>query len=219
MTSIADIVNLEYKPFDIETKISEIQYFFIDTGYSHFPVLENGVFLGNIAAEDAEGFDAEKSIQNYRYTLDGFFVRLSSTYFEVLQIFAKNHSTVVPILDSENNYAGFYEQHDVFKIFSETPFLSDAGKIIVVEKDVLNYSISQIAQIVESNGAQLLGTFVSESSNSKMQVTLKIGLSSINEILQAFRRYDYEIVSTHDEDVFINNLKERSEYLEKYMNI
>jgi hypothetical protein len=52
-----------------------------------------------------------------------------------------------------------------------------------------------------------------------IQATLKIGLGSVNELIQSFRRYEYEIISDHDEDNYWNNLKERSDYLDKYLNI
>jgi hypothetical protein len=41
----------------------------------------------------------------------------------------------------------------------------------------------------------------------------------MNDIIQTFRRYNYEILSEHHEDLYINNLKERSDYLDKYLNI
>jgi hypothetical protein len=52
-----------------------------------------------------------------------------------------------------------------------------------------------------------------------VEVTLKITLGAMNEIIQTFRRYDYEIISEHQEDSYISNLKERSDYLDKYLNI
>ena len=219
MTLISDSINIDFKPFDIDEKIAVVQDFFADAGFSHFPVLDNDVYLGCISADDADGFDIEKNIGNYRYTLDGFFARTNMVYFDVMQIFAKNHTNVVPVLGQENQYMGYYELQDVTKIFSETPFMSESGHIMIVEKDVLSASMSQIVQIIESNSAQLLGCFVSESTSTKLQVTLKIGLGNINEILQSFRRYEYEIVSVHEEDVFIHDLKERSQYLEKYLSM
>jgi hypothetical protein len=76
--------------------------------------------------------------------------------------------------------------------------------------------MSQITQIVESNNGKLLGLFISESDVS-IEVTMKISLGAINEIIQSFRRY-YEIIS-HQEDNYINSLKERSDYLDKYLNM
>ena len=97
--------------------------------------------------------------------------------------------------------------------------MKETGGIIVVEKLIVDYSMSQIAQIVESNNGKLLGLFVSEASNDKVQITVKTTLGGLNEIIQTFRRYNYEIISEHNEDDYLNNLKERSEYLDKYLNI
>ncbi len=79
--------------------------------------------------------------------------------------------------------------------------------------------MSQITQIVESNNGKLLGVFVSEANADKVQVTVKITLGGMNEIIQTFRRYNYEIISEHHEDNYLNSLKERSEYLDKYLNM
>ena len=40
----------------------------------------------------------------------------------------------------------------------------------------------------------------------------------MNEIIQSFRRYNYEIISEHQEDNYLNTLKERSEYLDIYLD-
>jgi hypothetical protein len=55
--------------------------------------------------------------------------------------------------------------------------------------------------------------------SDRAQITLKIGGSSINDILQTFRRYSYEIISGHEQDDYLENLKERSQYLNRYLNI
>ena len=56
-------------------------------------------------------------------------------------------------------------------------------------------------------------------SSDLVQITLKIGNTSLNEIIQTFRRYSYNIVSGHEEDSYIESLKERSQYLDKYLNM
>jgi Mg/Co/Ni transporter MgtE len=140
-------------------------------------------------------------------------------WLDVLEVFAKNHTNLVPVLDENNTYVGYYEIEDIMKFFHETPFLKEPGGIIVVKKGVLDYSMSQITQIIESNNGKLLGLFISEADVESVEVTLKITLGAMNEIIQTFRRYNYEIISEHQEDNYINNLKERSDYLDKYLNI
>lgn len=219
MRVLSEYINNDFKPFLSGETVADIQDFFADSTYSHFPVLEDGVYLGCISAVDAETFEIQKSIADYRYALEGFFVRTTMIWLDVLEVFARNNANVVPILDENNKYVGYYEITDVIKFLNETPFLKETGGIIVVEKPTVDYSMSQIAQIVESNNGKLLGIFVSEAGNDKVQVTVKITLGGMNEIIQTFRRYNYEIISEHHEDNYLNNLKERSEYLDKYLNM
>ena len=219
MRQLSEYINNDFKPFQSAETVAEIQDFFADNTYSHFPVMDNEIYIGSISGVDAETFETQKTIIEYRYAFEGFFVRQSMIWLDVLEVFARNNSNIVPILDETNNYIGYYEITDVIKFLNETPFLKETGGIIVVEKPTADYSMSQITQIVESNNGKLLGVFVSEADAEKVQVTIKTTLGAMNEIIQSFRRYNYEIVSEHHEDNYLNTLKERSEYLDKYLNM
>lgn len=219
MTEIKEYINNEFKPIHVMDTIAEVQDFFIEMAFSHFPVMEDGVYTGSIAAEDVETFDLGKKVNDYRYTLEGFFVRSTDLWLDVLEVFAKNQTNIAPVLDADNKYVGYYELEDIIKFFHETPFLKEPGGIIVLRKGVQDYSMSQVTQIVESNNGKLLGLLISEADLETVQITLKISVGPTNDIIQTFRRYGYEILSEHNEDNYINNLKERSDYLDKYLNI
>jgi len=219
MTDITSYITNDYKAIDSQETIARVQEFFDELSFSHFPVIEEDVYIGSIAAEDIETFDHDKKVIDYKYTFEGFFARDSMIWLDVLEVFAKNHTNLIPVLDGNNKYVGYYEIVDIIKFFSDTPFLKEPGGIIVVKKAVLDYSMSQITQIIESNNGKLLGMFISEADVESVQVTVKISLGAMNEIIQTFRRYNYEIISEHQEDNYINNLKERSDYLDKYLNI
>jgi Mg/Co/Ni transporter MgtE len=219
MTEITNYITNDYKAIDSQETIAVVQEFFDDLNFSHFPVVEEEMYIGSIASNDIETFEANKKVTDYRYSLEGFFARSTMIWLDVLEIFAKNNTNLVPVLDEKNKYVGYYEITDIMKFFHETPFLQESGGIIIVKKRTSEYSMGQIAQIVESNNGKLLGLFVSETDSENIQVTIKISLGVMNEIIQTFRRYDYEIVSEHFEDNYINTLKERSDYLDKYLNI
>lgn len=219
MTDLKDYITNDYKAIETQETIGAVQDFFDDLTFSHFPIIEEGIFIGSIAADDIETFDSDKKVTDYRYTLEHFFARTNMIWLDVLEVFAKNHTNLVPILDENNKYIGYYEIEDVIKFFHETTFLKERGAIIIVSKNSIDYSMSQIAQIVESNNGKLLGLFISNSDVNTIEVTLKISVGSLNEIIQTFRRYNYDIISEHNEDNYINSLKERSDYLDKYLNI
>ncbi|MGO4772151.1 CBS domain-containing protein [Flavobacterium sp. W22_SRS_FK3] len=219
MTEITNYITNDFRAIDSQETIASVQDFFSDLSFSHFPILENGTFIGSIASDDVETFDTDKKIIDYKYTLERFFARKSMIWLDVLEIFAKNHTNVIPVLDENNAYTGYYEMEDIMKFFQETPFLKEQGGIIIVQKGLLDYSMGQVTQIVESNNGKILGCFISEADLENVHITVKIGVGPMNEIIQTFRRYNYEIISEHQEDTYINSLKERSDYLDKYLNI
>ena len=219
MLEIKNYLHNDFKAIESYETIEFVQDFFADVSFSHFPIVEVSVYIGSISAFDIETFETKKSLKEYRYVLEGFFARPSMIWLDVLELFAKNDTNVIPVLDEKNKYVGYYQIEDVMKFFNQTPFLKESGGVIVIEKASIDFSMSQAVQIVESNNGKVLGLLVSETTIDKTQATLKIALCAMNEIIQTFRRFGYEIISEHQEDSYVANLKERSDYLDKYLNI
>ena len=219
MNSLVSYINNEIKPIKHNASIAEVQDIFMDFPYSHFPVTEEGIYIGCVSKEPVEFLNSDATVNDSRFHFERFFVRSTMIWLDVLEVFAKNEANLLPVLDDKNNYLGYYELEDVIRFLHETPFLKEEGDIIIVEKDVDKFSMSQVAQIVESNNAKILGLFISNIANGKVEITVKISQSGLNDIIQTFRRYEYEIISEHQEDSYLNSLKERSDYLDKYLNI
>jgi CBS domain containing-hemolysin-like protein len=216
---ITNYITNDFKPIDSKETIASVRDFMSDFDFSHFPITEDGIYIGSVSTEDIETFDENKKIADFRYSLETFFIRTNALWLEVLEVFAKNHSNLIPILDEHNKYVGYYELEDIINFLHQTPFIKEQGVVVKVRKGISDYSMSQIAQIVESNNGNLLGLFISESDINSIEVTIKISSGAINEIIQTFRRYNYDIISEHHEDSYIANLKERSDYLDKYLNM
>ena len=212
------IIN-DIKAFDILSEIKEVQIAFNQLTYTHIPVLKDGVYVGCISETDAHCFESASFLRDFQYALEPFFVRENTNWLDILEAFALNQCNIMPVLNLSNKYLGYYELSDIMNLFNDTPFLNEAGGIIVVEKDIREYSFSEICQIVESNDAKVLGVFISKMGTETIQITVKIGHTGMNAIVQTFRRYDYDVISQHEEDIFIDGLKQRSDYLDKYLNM
>ncbi|MFK5981710.1 MAG: acetoin utilization protein acuB [Flavobacteriaceae bacterium] len=212
------IIN-DVQPFNVSTNILELQSVFNQLTYSHIPVIKGGIYMGCISENDAHCFEGTKQLSDFMYSLELFFVREKTNWLDILEAFALHNSNIMPVLGNDNKYLGYYELRDIMSLFNNTPFLNEAGGIIVIEKEQRDYSFSEICQIVESNDAKILGVFISKMDESTVQATIKIGHIGMNAIVQTFRRYGYTIVSEHEEDKFLEDLKDRSNYLDKYLNI
>ena len=216
---LQDYIINDIKPLNINDTIGDLQLLFNQLTYSHIPIEKEGVYLGCIPETDAHCFEAGKVIADCSYTAEGFFVRYNTNWLDVLEAFAQNNSNIMPVLNLENKYLGYYELNDIIQLFNSTPFFSEPGGILIVEKGLQDYSFSEISQIVESNNAKILGAFISKIENDLAQITIKIGNASLNDVTQTFRRYSYNIIAGHDDDSYIKSLKDRSKYLDKYLNM
>ncbi len=212
------IIN-DIMPLSAESKVADAQNLFSQLTYSHVPVKKDNRFIGSLSETDVHCFDADKNIDQYLYAVESFHVNQKTLWLDVLEAFAQNETNIMPVLDEKGNYLGYYELNDIIALFNDTPFFAEAGAILMVEKGINDYSFSQISQIVESNSAKLFGAFISKVENDMVEITIKIGHKGLNEIIQSFRRYGYNIISGHAEDLHLDNLKERSDYLRKYLNL
>ena len=93
------------------------------------------------------------------------------------------------------------------------------GGVIVLELNVHDYSMTQIARIVEDNNAKIWYSNVSFPSDSaKMEVTLKINQTDLTSIIRSFHRYGYSIKSSYqgyngNEDILRNHYDQFMLYL------
>ncbi|AUS04831.1 CBS domain-containing protein [Pseudotamlana carrageenivorans] len=213
------IIN-DIKPLKIESRVSDLQLLFNQLTFSHIPICnENNAFTGSFSEADAYCFEKTKSLLEYKYAIEDFFVQDTALWLDVLEAFAKNSTNMMPVLNDKNEYLGYYELNDIISLFSDSPFFTESGDVLVIEKGINDYSFSEVSQIVESNGGKILGAFISKTGSDLTQITLKIGQTDITDVIQTFRRYSYNIVSGHEQDGYIETLKERSDYLKKYLNI
>ena len=217
---LSEFIINDIKPLNSKSKIRDLQLLFNQLTFSHIPVEDdNNAYLGCFSETDAHCFESDKTLDTYKYAIEDFFVRDTTLWLDVLEAFAINSTNIMPVLNEQNKYLGYYELNDIIGLFNESPFFSEAGGVLIVEKGINDYSFSEVSQIVESNDGKLLGAFISKMNSDLVQITLKIGNTGLNEIIQTFRRYSYNIVSGHEEDSYIESLKERSDYLKKYLNI
>lgn len=218
--NILEYISKDINALALNNTIADAKELLNSTNYSHFPIVEGQHLVGSILASSVNSIDQnEKTINDYKYLLNDFFTRTSENWMEILKSFASNETNILPVLNDENHYVGFYELADVLHYFNDTPLLKNEGFFLVIEKGVHDYSFSEIVQIVESADAKLVGVFVSGYKNNLVRITLKITTEDINEIIQSFRRYGYSLLTKHKEDLFLEELKDRADYLQKYLNI
>ncbi|MBN1108288.1 MAG: CBS domain-containing protein [Bacteroidales bacterium] len=189
---------------------------------SHLPIVNNLDFLGLISDTDIYDMNQpEEPIGNHELTLIKPYVSGRQHLFEVIGLAARLKLSVVPVLDENNHYKGLITTSDLIKHIAGISSMDQPGGIIVLELTERDYSLSQIAQIVESNNIRVLSMYITSPADStRLEVTIKVNTTDLLALIRTFERYGYGIktwVTSNDSiDKFYS---ERYDLFMKYLNM
>lgn len=100
--------------------------------------------------------------------------------------------------------------------------LSDTeNSLVVIERPLVDYSLTDIARIVESNNARVMNLFVLPiADGNTLMISIKLNLIDISAVLMSFERFDYKTVYYEmKEGIVTDTHKERLDELLHYLNM
>ena len=189
---------------------------------SHLPIVNNLDFLGLISDSDIYDMNQpEEPIGNHTLTLFKPFVTSEQHLFEVIGLAARLKLTVVPVLDEKSHFKGVITTTDLVRYLAGISSMDQQGGIIVLELIERDYSLSQIAQIVESNNVRVLSMYITSPPDStRLEVTIKVNTNDLVSVIRTFERYNYDVKSWVTSDDSMDKFySERFDLLMKYLNI
>lgn len=191
---------------------------------SHLPVVVGKEYFGVISDKeiyDAENFD-EKIEKYISPVLLQPHVHVDQHIFEVVGVALACGVSIIPVLEDDHSYKGSITRTDLAFKLTELFSANEPGGIIVLEMTEVNYSLSQIAQIIEGNNAKILSLYIHKPSRSskELDVTIKVNVVDLSGIIQTFTRYDYLIKATYMDQSQIKNLfDDRFDQFMRYINV
>lgn len=188
---------------------------------SHLPVVDNARLVGLVTDRDlVDRNDPLATVSSIMERVEVPFVRSGQHIFELMKFFSERGLTVVPVLDELGVYKGSINEHDALRKLAEVTNIHEPGSVVVLEMNQNDYSLQQIARIVEGNDAKIMSLHShSLPDSSRIEVTLKINNEDVSSILRTFERYDYFVKSTYQGSLLQNDLRERYEELMRYINL
>lgn len=189
---------------------------------SHLPIVDNGEYLGLISESEIYNLpDADASIVAQQFVFARPFVHSSQHILEILDLLSKNRITVIPVLNVEDKYMGVITLPDLSGKLSLLSSSVTAGAIIVLDLYIRDYSLSQIAQIVEGNDTKIVSLYVhNHSLPDHIYVTIKLNRTDVSPVIQTLERYNYNIVQVYSSDREIDSmLEDRYNLFMKYLNV
>jgi len=189
---------------------------------SHLPIVHNDEFIGLVSDTDIYDLNmVEESIGNYHLSAMRPFVKGNQHIYEVIEIVSRLKLTLVPVLGEADNYLGVITLYDLLQKFASLTAVQNPGGIIVLEMNLYDFSLTQIAHIIEGNDAKLLSLYVdSPKDTTRIEVTIKLNRIDISAVIETFERYGYDIKATYlGENTQESIYQNRYELLLNYLNM
>ncbi len=184
----------------------------------HLPVVTEGKYIG--LADKETLLDVDNPLKARITELLDISISPNQHINDVVKIFSTQDLSILPIKDDEDNYLGSITLENMVDTIADRHAIHELGGIIILEMDPRDYSMQQIAGIVESNDSKILSSSThADEESKKLHVTVKVNTLEIGGILQAFERYGYTIKSSYQEHDYSKDLINQYEEFMKYMNM
>jgi acetoin utilization protein AcuB len=139
---------------------------------------------------------------------------------ELLNIVQQNNIEVIAVVDQDFSFIGSITKTDLVFQFSNL-LGNELGAILVLAINERDYSLAEIARLVESNDTKILSSFYSKPTNFESQntLTLKLNRTEIGRSVATLERFGYEIIASYASEPIESVEKERYDMLIKYLEM
>lgn len=216
-----ELINDSFPPLKVsDTGLKAINWM-EEFRVEHLPIVEGINYIGLISEEDVLKLNSlEQPIANQPFSLIKPSIRFDRPVFEVVKAMSKDKLTIIPVLDEAGHYMGLITLADVLKHYSDSGVFADSNGVVVLEMGIKNYSLSEIARLVESENCKIISSYMTPNlEDETIDVTLKINQSDLSRVLASFSRHGYSVKEHYNHSEFMDDLKSRYDSLMNYLDI
>lgn len=217
-----EFINNLIPPLKLTDPVSKALAWMEEIRTDVLPVVHEGHFMGLVTDEMIyEINDLNLTIQDINLISKGSFVQMDRHIYEVLRVSSEHHSNMVAVLDKERIYQGVVTVEDAITAFTDSISIQSQGGVLILSMYMTDYSLYDIARIVESENAKILSSFISSDplDDSKIKVTLKLDKTELRHIKATMERFGYKVIDHYQEEISLSSEQDRLGNLLRFLDI
>ncbi|WP_375584835.1 CBS domain-containing protein [Cyclobacterium xiamenense] len=217
-----DFINHLIPPLKFTDKVKMALSWMEEIRTNILPVVEKGVFKGFITDEIIYDINnPELTIAEVELLASSSVVQLDRHIYEVLRISSENQVSMVAVLDRDLKYQGVITEEDAVSAFTDSISIQTPGGVLILSMFMTDYSLYDIARVVESENAKILSSFISNDplEDSKIKVTLKTDQVELRHIKATLERFGYKIIDQYQEEGSVSSEQDRLGNLLRFLDI
>ena len=216
-----DLISDSIPPLHLEDSGEHAMITMQEFNVSQLPVLDGNQYVGLITLDEIINLKhLSHTIQSFQLPVRKPFVRDTAHIFDVMKAAVDFNVRVVPVVNDNFEYLGLISAESCLRNFAVLNSVKDAGAILELEIEQPDYSLSEVARIVEDNEAKILCFYTNlRPHDGVVEITLKLNTTDVNSIVASFERFDYEVKAIHNDAEYTEELKDRYDGLMRYLNV
>ncbi len=216
-----ELINDSYPPLKLsDTGLKGLNWL-EEFRLEHIPIVDGVNYIGLANEEDILKLSSlDQPLANHKLPLIKPYVKYNQPIFEVVKILSKHKLTLIPVLGEDNHYIGLITMGDILKHYSDSGVFEDGTGVIVLEVSSRSYSLSEVAHLVETEGARILSSYITPNpENETFDLTLKINQLELTRIISSFTRHGYNVKEYYHQSEFLDDVQSRYDSLMNYLGI
>ena len=187
---------------------------------NHLAVVRNSFYLGILSEKEILSWNKTvEFIDEHLAELNAPSVVGSQHLFDILQTVELNNLSIIPVLDEEKHYLGAITNRKLLYTVAKSTGVQSIGGMIVLQMKENDYSMSEIARIIESNNTKILSSYITSTPEAQIiELTLKLNKVDITDIVQDLERFDYTITASYNRETHEDDFIDRYESLMRFLN-
>lgn len=216
---ITDLISKEIKPVSTKTNVEKALQLVDGYQLTHIPLFEGLTFLGNLSEAHLNETSLDEPLSKSKSFVDYFFLTEKSSVFDAINGFYTHDANVIPILNNAKEFMGVLLVEDVIAMLSKLPLLSEPTAMLTVKIPTKQYSMSEVAKIVESNNGRIFGSFISGFEDDFTEITIKFNAENLTSVVETFERFGYLVKLKFFNDEKQALMHDRFDQLMRYLDV
>ncbi len=141
--------------------------------------------------------------------------------FKAIQLMLKYELSLLPVVNDEWIYQGIICKEHILESLTHMLNITEFGSIITVELQQNDFTLSEIVQIIETEGGKILGITVEtpDAEKSAYEISIKMNLKDVSRVASSLRRHSYNILTEAESEPAQIDLETRADELIKFLDV
>jgi len=216
-----DLISNNIPRLKLQDSISKAVQLVADFRVTHLPVVAEDKFLGLLSEEDLlDAEDEKQTVESLQEHFIAASVKDNVHFLNAVNVSTQCDSNIVPVINEEGDLTGVIATVELLKALGNFAGANEIGGIIVLEMERIQFAISEISRIVESNDCTILHlNSFADPMTGMLTVTLHVNKREIAALVATFERYDYDVIYYFGNENFENEIHSNYRHLMNYLDI